>query len=172
MLIQDGEFIWRRMSEQDIAAVTHIAAQVHPDYPEDESIFVERLALFPDGCLLLEIGEQAAGYVISHPWIEHQPPALNSRLRSLPVPASTYYIHDVALLPTVRGLGAASQLMTILTQLALTTDLNSMSLVAVNDSHAFWTRHGFALIDDPALQIKLNSYDTAARFLMKEIARR
>lgn len=167
---QHRHFNWRRMSAQDMATVALIAAQVHPDYPEDERVFTERLALYPDGCLLLETGAQVAGYVISHPWQERQPPALNSLLQALPGIPSTYYIHDVALLPAARGLGAASQLVDILMQLAQAADLATMSLVAVNDSHAFWARHGFALINDPALQEKLNSYDAAARFLAKDIA--
>ncbi len=171
MCSQDRHFNWRRMSALDMAAVVLIAAQVHPDYPEDERVFTERLALYPDGCLLLEAGTQVAGYVISHPWRELQPPALNSLLQVLPATASTYYIHDVALLPVARGLGAASQLVDILMQLAQAAGLATMSLVAVNDSHAFWARHGFAPIDAPALQEKLNSYDAAARFLAKDVAR-
>ena len=156
---------------QDMAAVTHIAAQVHPDYPEDDRIFAERLALYPDGCLLLEMGQQSAGYVISHPWLERQPPALNSLLQALPATPSTYYLHDIALLPAARGIGAASQLIARLMLLAQTSALRTMSLVAVNDSHAFWARHGFLVIDDPALQKKLNSYDAAACFLSREITR-
>ncbi|CAL62838.1 Putative acetyltransferase [Herminiimonas arsenicoxydans] len=172
MCNQDRHFHWRRMSAPDMASVTLVASQVHPDYPEDERVFAERLALYPDGCLLLEAGKQIAGYVISHPWRERQPPALNSLLQALPATPSTYYIHDVALLPAARGLGAASQLVDILMQLAQAADLATMSLVAVNDSHAFWARHGFVSIEDPALQEKLHSYDTAARFLAKEVARR
>ncbi|MDO9419364.1 MAG: hypothetical protein Q7T66_01750 [Herminiimonas sp.] len=48
--------------------------------------------------------------------------------------------------------------------------MNTISLTAVNNSHNFWTRHGFVAIDDPALQKKLNTYDLAARFLLKNIA--
>lgn len=165
-----ASFQWRGMQQQDLPLVSAMATRVHPDYPEDDSIFAERLALYPEGCLLLEVGGEVAGYAISHPWLALQPPALGTLLRVLPIQASTYYIHDVALLPAARGLGAAAQMLERLTQLAKNGGIATLSLVAVNDSHAFWMRQGFGLIDDPVLQKKLNSYDYAARFLIKDVA--
>lgn len=169
-MLCDKQFYWRTMCEHDLPAVGEIAARLHPAYPEDARIFAERLQLYPNGCLVLEVNDCMLGYVISHPWRHRQPPTLNSLLQTLPVRPSTYYIHDVALLPQARGLGAVVQLLSRLSRIAQDDGLPALSLVAVNGSSEFWSRQGFVAIDDPELQEKLNSYDLAARFLYKDLA--
>jgi GNAT superfamily N-acetyltransferase len=44
---------WRPMAATDLPAVMTVAAKVHPDYPEGEAVFAERLTLHPAGCLCL-----------------------------------------------------------------------------------------------------------------------
>lgn len=161
---------WRNMQEYDLGKIIAIAAQLYPTYHEDDQIYAERLALCPNGCLVLEVNRSVVGYAISHPWLDRQVPALNSLLQAVPTEPSTYYIHDVALLPVARGLGAVNQLLEYLLAAARSHGLSTMSLTAVNNSYDFWIRHGFVALDDPALQKKLNSYDLAARFLSKNIA--
>jgi GNAT superfamily N-acetyltransferase len=146
-----------------------IADVVHPTYPEDAAVFEERLTLFPSGCWVLELGAQPIGYIVSHPWTYGAPPALNSLLGALPVPPSTYYIHDIALLPEARGTGAATAIVAQLIDLAKSLGLPNLSLVAVNNSVGFWQRHGFALTAIPMLDAKLRSYDDAARFMTRAI---
>lgn len=41
----------------------------HPTYPEDHSIFAQRLAVYQEGCLVMEIAGVPVGYVVSHPGI-------------------------------------------------------------------------------------------------------
>jgi hypothetical protein len=94
---------WRHMSEDDLASVFSIVDRVHPSYPEDEAVFVERLRLYPEGCLILDIDGDIAAYVISHPWYYGDPPSLNSLLGKLPEDATTYYLHDLVVLPEARG---------------------------------------------------------------------
>jgi ribosomal protein S18 acetylase RimI-like enzyme len=153
----------------DLQVVSVIAAEVHAAYPEDDAVFAERLRLHPAGCLVLDLDGRAAGYVLSHPWIDNEPPELNSLIEAIPDEPSTYYIHDVALLPAARGSGAASRLAEHLTDLARATKLANMSLVAVNNSTVFWERHGFRVVEDPRLARKLSSYDGAARFMTKRL---
>jgi hypothetical protein len=91
------------MSAADLPPVMAVAEKVHPAFPEDREVFAERLRLYAAGCLVFHAGEDIAGYVVSHPWLAMNPPALNSRLGMLPDHAETYYVHDVALLPELRG---------------------------------------------------------------------
>jgi hypothetical protein len=42
-----------------------------------------------------------------------------------------------------------------------------MSLVAVNGSLPFWYKHGFREVVRPELADKLNSYEHAARFMVR-----
>jgi len=117
-----------------------------------------------------EKGRRLIGYILSHPWTYAAPPALNSLLGALPAPPTTYYIHDIALLHEARGTGAANAVVAKLIELAEELGLPNLSLVAVNNSVAFWQRHGFVLTAIPALDAKLRSYDEAARFMVRAIA--
>src|SRR5262245_22544678 len=98
--------IWQPMKPHDLSDVSRVADRVHTDYPEDEAVFAERLSLYPAGCFTLQHNERTIGYVISHPWHFKKPPELNALLNAIPARASTYYIHDIALLPEARASGA------------------------------------------------------------------
>lgn len=162
--------MWRAMTSDDLAAVCAIADRVHVDYPEDLAVFAERLALYPQGCFVLASDSGAiTGYVISHPWNTNAPPALNVSLGGIPDAASTFYIHDIALLPAGRSRGTASSIVWRLIDHAKEAGFGSMSLVAVNASQAFWSKHGFRSIDDPQLASKLASYDAEARYMLRDL---
>lgn len=160
---------WRAMTPRDLPAVNAIAARVHVDYPEDAAVFAERLALYPAGCFILQGNTEPIGYLISHPWRFAAPPALNVQLGALPAPASTYYIHDIALLPQARGSGAAAAAVCILIPLARAQRAGNISLVAVNNSVQFWRHQGFHIYVDDALAQKLMSYDGNARYMVREL---
>ncbi|MCP4562146.1 MAG: GNAT family N-acetyltransferase [Bosea sp.] len=157
------------MAAADLPTVIAVAAQVHPDYPEGEGIFAERLALHPAGCLVLAGGEGIGGYVLSHPWRLGQVPALDSLLGALPDDADAYYIHDLALLPSARGGGAASICVDRLAAHANASGFAHMALVAVGSSAGFWRRQGFREAHDEALARKLASYDSAARYMIRDL---
>lgn len=158
---------WRPLTERDLPAVTEIARQVHPDFPEDDAVFAERLALYPDGTQLLEIDGLASGYLLSHPWRYMQLPALNTLLGSLPADADTYYVHDLALMPKARGTGAAAAIVGAILRHGRAQGLPTTSLVAVNGSVPFWHKHGFRAVKAPELTKKLESYEASARFMVK-----
>lgn len=161
---------WRRMAPADLPAVMAIAAVVHPDYPEDEAVFAERLRLAPEGCHVLAAGDGALqGYLVSHPWPAGVIPALNSLLGEIPQGVANWYLHDLALLPSARGSGAAGEIVVEIARHAAETGYTSLALVAVNDSTGFWRRQGFREVHDPALDRKLASYDDAARYMRREL---
>lgn len=157
------------MTGYDLAAVEQIAAAVHPAFYESSEVLAERQQLYRHGCYLLEIGDRPTGYILSHPWHDGMPPALNTMLGSLPDEPSTYYLHDLALLPVARRIGAASHIVEALTKHAQAQGLPTMSLVAVNGSAGFWSRHGFRPVDVPALAGKLESYEPEARLMVKPL---
>jgi len=162
---------WRPLTTLDLPAVETIAAEVHPHFPEDTAVFAERQRLYPEGTRLLEVHGKPAGYILSHPWRFGAIPALNSRLGHIPADADTYYIHDLALLPTARGSGAAAMVVTDMIDHALRTGLGSATLVAVNNSLPFWTHQGFAPVERPELSDKLRSYEEAACYMVRRLAR-
>ncbi|WP_454001069.1 GNAT family N-acetyltransferase [Afipia felis] len=160
---------WRPMTAVDLPAVNAVAARVHPAYPEDEAVFAERLRLYPLGCHVLDRNGTIVAYAVSHPWVDHAPPPLNAPLGGLPARPSTYYLHDIALLPEARGSGAAVVLVAMLVAQAGVERLSSLSLIAVNGSAGFWRRQGFEAVTDDALAAKLRSYGDDAQFMMRQL---
>jgi GNAT superfamily N-acetyltransferase len=158
---------WRGLTALDLPDVEAIAAKVHPDFPEDMAVFAERQRLYPEGTRLLELDGVPAGYILSHPWRYKALPALNGLLGAIPDDADTYYLHDLALMPAARGTGAAAMIVGDMLRHAKATGLASASLVAVNGSLPFWYKHGFRALKAPELDDKLNSYEAAARLMVK-----
>lgn len=160
---------WREMRIEDIADVSRMAAAVHPDFPEDDAVFTERLHLAPQGCFLLELDGQACGYLFSHPWLAEDIPPLNTLLGRLPEKPGTWYLHDIALMPQARSRGETTPIIRHLFALAQAANLPSVSLVAVNNSQPFWTRLGFRDASSEKLKQKLLSYDGEARYMARLI---
>ena len=94
-------------------------------------------------------------------------PALNMLLGAIPEAADTYYLHDLALLPAARGTGAAAMIVGDILRHARARGFAHASLVAVNGSLPFWYKHGFRVVDAPGLSGKLESYEAAARLMVK-----
>lgn len=164
--------LWRPMTATDLAAVAEISRLVHPAYPEEDAVFLERLTLHPQGCRVL-VAEDGVpqGYVLSHPW-EGPPPKLNTLLGAIPAASRRYYIHDLTILPRWRGSGAASAVVPQLLDAARRNGFTTAALVAVNGSDGFWARHGFRIADDPALAAVLRSYGAGVHYMTCDLTAR
>jgi GNAT superfamily N-acetyltransferase len=171
MALIHKDVVWRAMTGYDLPAVGHIAAAVHPDLYEAPEVLAERQRLYRDGCYLLDIGDRAVGYLLSHPWRRDMLPALNTMLRAIPADADTYFLHDLALLPVARRIGAASHIVSAIAKHAAAEGYRTMSLVAVNGSVAFWERHGFVTDGTFELADKLASYATGTCLMVKTLTR-
>ena len=90
-------------------------------------------------------------------------------LGALPAGPSTYYIHDIALMPEARRASAAREIVASLIGHARAGGFPTVSLIAVNDSQAFWERMGFRLVEDTRLTAKLKSYGEAACFMALDL---
>lgn len=161
---------WRPMTRTDLATVAQIAALVHPAYPEDPAIAAERLALDPAGCFMLDGEAAPIAYLLSHRWMDGDPPTLDTHLCALPPHPNVWYIHDIAMLPHARGLGAAAVIVTELETLARSHGLHRLALTAVNNSAPFWRRHGFIEAMTPTLAEQLASYGPDARYMTHDLS--
>jgi ribosomal protein S18 acetylase RimI-like enzyme len=158
---------WRQLSVEDINHVIRLADRVHPELPESEAIFAERVRLYPEGCLALVEGDKFYGYAISHPIRHRQPPALNSFLEEIAADANQYYIHDLAILPKVRGRGLAQQCIDKL--IAIGQHFPTTCLVSVYDTAPFWSRFGFERVEiNEALREKLLEYCEDAVYMERK----
>ncbi|WP_279481982.1 GNAT family N-acetyltransferase [Aureimonas sp. SK2] len=158
---------WRRMEPGDVPALMALSAIVHPDFYEGEAMFRDRLALFPEGSLVLPLTDGSlAAYAIAYPVRRFAPPPLDTVLGRLPADADALYIHDVAVASEWRGRKLAEPAVERL--LALAEPLGATVLVSVYGTPPFWMRFGFRPVDDPALRDKLASYGEEAVFMLRE----
>jgi ribosomal protein S18 acetylase RimI-like enzyme len=153
---------WRPMRDADIGAAHALSEIVHPGYPEARAVFAERLALYPEGCFVLDGEDGLAGYALSHPYVRDAAPALDSLLGALPARCDVYYIHDIAILRAARGSGAGEAIVSLLTAHARDAGFDTICLVAVNTSAPFWARHGFMVREVAGMREKLESYGDGA----------
>ena len=158
---------WRKMTTGDLHAVLRVAEKIHPDLPESESVYAERLKLFPDGCFVLMVRDEMHGYAISHPIRHQQPPALDSLLGEIAPDADQYYIHDLAVLPTVRNQGLAAKGIGALLEVA--GPYSTTCLISVYGTAPFWARFGFVPeLVGGALAGKLLKYGEDATYLVRQ----
>lgn len=156
---------WREAGHADLAGIDAIARLVHPALPERPEVFAEKLRLFTRGCLVLAAGPAVMGYALSHPWALHAVPALDRFLHALPEGPGCLFLHDVALKPEARGLGAGAALVARLEAVALDERLDVLSLVAVHGTPPFWERLGFRRVENPELSRTVAGYGPAAAYM-------
>jgi len=161
---------WRPMRPDDLDAVVEIARLSFPDHFEDRTCFQNRLALYPRGCFVLAASEGAArGYLIAYPWRVDAAPPLNTVIEGLPAEAEVIYLHDLALHPQARGVGATAEIVRRLAEQATEDGWPAVALVAVNDAAGFWARHGFETRTPPGLAAKLAGYGADARYMVLQL---
>jgi GNAT superfamily N-acetyltransferase len=162
------------MITADLDGVVGVARIAFPDHFEDRSCFAERLELYPAGCFALEItGEitgAVEGYLIAYPWTAGSAPPLNSLIGTLPQHADVIYLHDLALHPRARGKGLTATIVERLAAQSQADGWAAIALVAVNRAAGFWSRMGFAVVDDPAMASKLASYGADAVYMQRSLA--
>jgi GNAT superfamily N-acetyltransferase len=134
------------MQLSDIAVVEHIAELTWgSDYYERPEVFAQRLEWWPAGCWVYN----DSGYIISHPAQVGYPPGLNEPVNYRST--NCYHIHDINLLPELRGQGIANQILTRF------WDWPCITLVAANNTESFWEHYGFrrhSIVDYGSYMIK------------------
>ncbi|WP_240699765.1 GNAT family N-acetyltransferase [Sphingomonas naasensis] len=134
------------MDASDLATVSAISDAVHGRFTEPVAVYAERLALWPEGCRVLERDGAVVGYLVSHPWYREAPPKLGAMLGAIPSDADAYYLHDIALLPVARGAGASKAALDFVKAQTRTLGLVDIALMAVGGADRFWAAQGFAYV--------------------------
>ncbi|KAF1913423.1 acyl-CoA N-acyltransferase [Ampelomyces quisqualis] len=161
--------LWRKLTLDDIDSLASIANKIHPGLPESNEVFLERVGLFPKGCLALvdRQSNELVGYAISHPISYRQSPALNSLLGTLCQDADQYYIHDLAILPEWQGEGYAKTCIEQILQIS--KGYETTGLVSVYGTATFWEKFGFKPVEtNDVLNAKLSAYGEDAVFLERQ----
>ncbi len=114
-----------------------------PPAVESVSCLQSIAAAAPEMCAVAESEEGMLGYMLAHPWVPDDLPPLNEPLTKCPPGASCLFIHDLALLPSARGRGLASEMVRRLLATAEAEEMTSASLLSVQGTTEFWARFGF-----------------------------
>lgn len=169
-VVSDRGVKWRSTKAADLNAIQQIASVVHPDLPESNDVFAEKLRLFPQGCFVLVEGGVVLGYAFVHPWRLNDVPNLNELLRRIPSQPDCLFIHDVAVLEAARGRGASKALLDLVASLARTQKIAHLTLVSVYNSRMHWEGLGFEVANNKLVSTKLNSYNETASYMVRALA--
>lgn len=154
----------------DVPEILRIqAACYNAIVPEDAAAYLNKLHQAPDCAFVLQSAPgQLVAYLFALPIAVDAPPALNSNNYLRSTAANCLYLHDLAIDPAAHGLGLSQPLMAAFFQTARQQNLHFCSLIAIQNSDAFWQRYGFrtdARTTTPAIQEQLRSYGPACYLL-------
>jgi ribosomal protein S18 acetylase RimI-like enzyme len=128
------------------------------DYYEGLECFLRKIEAFPWGAWIAErenVGsngtrdDKVIGYAIGHPWGGNVP-ELGANQFNLPTFSSCdyFYIHDVCAAPNFKGCGVGTSLVGKLLNIAFALGYRQVKLVSVLNSHSFWKRFGFEVVQE------------------------
>lgn len=135
----------RAMQRSDLAAVMEIQQRCHvPDNIEDMTTLTTRLATVPDGSWVASTDRDGVqAYLVTYLSRLGQISALGAGFEPAVQP-DCVYLHDLAVAPCAQGQGLAQRLLEQACRHARQHGLAHATLVAVQGSHGFWQRQGFA----------------------------
>ncbi|CAB9507450.1 Gcn5-related n-acetyltransferase [Seminavis robusta] len=160
-------------NDDDWARVYELQCRVYPpEWHEDVPVLRQKATVGNGFCFLYQDQGELMGYCLAHPWASGQVPKLNAVVKEATAPVTTdnLFLHDLAVATPKQGIG--KRLFQHLQQQQQQQQvqpnkgrIKSMSLVAVNGSHSFWTKLGFqrATPLDPEC---LQSYGSDAAFMV------
>ncbi|MBV8912616.1 MAG: GNAT family N-acetyltransferase [Acetobacteraceae bacterium] len=160
--------VWREARRSDLRVMEGIADVVHRGLRQRKVLFARKLALFPDGCFLLDIDGSVVGYAISHPWHVDKVPPADGPGRMLPADADCLFVYDVAILHRARGRAGTRLLLDCLAKVAQEQRLHAIALVANSHAVRLWENLGFRVVAaDTRFTEGLASYGRGARYMRK-----
>lgn len=133
----------RRLEPNDLPEVERVAYPIY--YPflwEPMDAFVKKVELYPEGCFVAIHDDKIIGYLYSHPWKFDSFVPLAAVIE-LPPDPDCYYIHDLAVDVNYRSLGVGK----LLAEKAFETGYDRIKLVSVLNSHNFWGKLGFEIVE-------------------------
>ena len=154
------------------AEILKIQAEAYSEIePESLEVLQSKWQQSPDCCFayLEEKSEQEEksilGYLLAHAWHSETPPKLYQHLPE-GSRGSTLFLHDLALSKRAAGRGMGSQMVKHLLDTAISCGFQKALLVSVQDSVAFWQKHGF---DEVTNQQASESYGEDAKIMMRAL---
>lgn len=159
----------RRMSQTDLPAISRIQRECYSEtILESVDSFSAKLSASPDFCFVAVQRQQVVGYVVSLPWVFGVIPELDGSECSIPPNADGLCIHDMAVTPSARDIGAAKHMLNTVLEAANQQGYKRIFLVAIQGASSYWRRHGFEVVPAGAsLKRDLSAYGREAVYMVK-----
>lgn len=157
----------RPMVESDLPAVLAIQAVCYTEIvPESAGSLLAKLRASPSTCFIAARDAETVGYLIALPWQSASPPRLDAATCRLPSRPDCLYLHDLAVVDHARAAGAGRALVDKFLHRLRVLELGRASLVAIQNSGAYWARYGFRAVPVAApLQARLASYGAGVQYM-------
>ena len=160
---------WRDARIADAETIGAIEKRVHVLAPERIEVHREKIALFSVGCGVLAAAGRIVGYGIAYPWRLDDVPPLDCFLGAIPQDAACLSLHDVAILPEARALGASRSFVGRAALVAAQHGLSSLALVSVYGTDGLWRSHGFVASPSSATSFQLGPYGSTAIYMVRRL---
>lgn len=133
----------RLMQPDDLDAVLRVQAQCYPpEMNEARDVLALRLQACPDTVwVALDAQGQVGAYLAAYRSVWGKVTPLGQPFAH-EAQADVLYLHDLAIGLALRGQGVAQGLIDMARAWALAQGYRGLALVSVNDTVAFWQRHG------------------------------
>lgn len=115
---------------------------------ESYEVFLNRFELFGQFFKVASFNDLVQGYMICFPWKLGESPVNNQKFPDTLPFFDCFYLHDIALLESLRGQGIAQELLNQAKSSAQGLGMSSLSLVSVEQSGDYWDRRGFLPIEN------------------------
>ena len=159
------------MQEGDLPAVLQVQAECFdPATRESPQSFLAKLAASPSTCFVAVQDTTVVGYLVAVPADSRSPPALNRDSFEIPGEPDCLYLHDLSVAPAARGTGVAEALIEAFLSRLKQLGFSQARLTAVNDSAAYWARHGFEVASPSGTAMdRVATYGEGARYMLMRV---
>lgn len=160
------EFSARLLDKSHVSQILKVQSVCFPEVaPESDASFISKIQQSPNTCWGIFYEQQLKAYLISLPWIAGTPIKLNQEDAHCKHP-NCLYLHDLAVLPEMRGTGAAKTLLQHFFNALNESTFDCAALVAIQGSVPYWKKQGFTVVSgNNELKEKLKSYGTDADYM-------
>lgn len=138
---------FRQPRVTDLPAIMQIQRECYPlPLREDRLTIEERLAAAGDYCWVAHDDNGIFAYLFAYPSVLGKVTPLDGSF-AVDTDGGTLYLHDLAVSKRAAGHGLGSSLVEIALASAVAQGFTHSTLVAVQESSAFWKRHGYCVHD-------------------------
>ncbi|MDW5415669.1 GNAT family N-acetyltransferase [Iodobacter sp. CM08] len=160
--------LMRPFTPSDIQSLMGIQSACYPaNLLEEAEHLTAKHQQSPSSCWVATQHQHVLAYLLTHPWSGDTPPALNAPLPTPNQSCDIYFIHDLAVHPSARGLGLAQQLLDTALKWARQEKLQKIRLIAIAGAANFWIKQGLSPVKNvnKDLSRKLADYGTDTHYL-------